>query len=450
MNLNQRRLLYILFIIAFLIITPLISLYATGYKIGGDFRIQKTGILILDTEPKGANISLNGKQLRRPLASFFNQTQSRITTPTKIKNLLPGEYDVQLELPGHWPWQKKLVVESGQSTYAEDVVLFKNDIPRLINSGQYDNIALSPDDKYLTARKGNGFIWLELKNENIQTTADTTAEPDDRQVSYQWPPDNNHLIANNFLINLSGSTVNYDLSVAISSKITKIKWQDDNNLIYKLNNSLQSYNINNKKIDIIKSNLVFDDFLLKNPNIFTVARREQNTALSIWNFDNNNPLSSINLPKAEYRFEHPGHDLLNLYDARHQMLYLIDPFSTFKKLKDIISNITQSVWIDNNSLLYCNDFEIWLYDARGQNRTLLTRISEPIKKIIWHPSNNYVIYATKNNINIIELDKRDKFNITRLLELDDIKSPTLDQAGETLYFSASADNQEGIYKLTIQ
>jgi len=448
MNLNQRRLLYILFIIAFLIITPLISLYATGYKIGGGFRIQKTGILILDTEPKGASISLNGKQLRRPLARFFSQTQSHITTPAKIKNLLPKEYNISLELPGHWSWQKKLVVKPGQSTYAEDVVLFKNDIPGLILSGQYNNIALSPDDKYLTARENNGFTLIKLKNENIHIVASTSAE--NEPVNYNWSPDNKHLIADNYLFDLNDPAKDQSLSSNINPEITKVKWQNNDTLIYKLNSSLQSYNINNKKIDIIKNNLVFDDFLVKNSNLFTISRDEQNSALSFHNFDNNELLSSFNLPKAEYGFKHESHNLLNIYDHAHQILYLIDPFSSFKRLRDTISNINDSVWIDNNSLLFANDFEIWLYDARSQNRTLLTRISKPIKKIIWHPSNNYVIYATENNINTIELDKRDKFNITRLLELNDINGLVLDITGETLYFSARIGNQEGIYKLTIQ
>ncbi len=448
MNLNQRRILYILFIIAFLIITPLVSLYATGLRIGGGFRIQKTGILILDTEPRGASIFLNNKQQRRPLASFFDSAQSHISTPTKIKNLLPKEYDVRLELSGYWPWQKKLVVEPGQSTYAEDVVLFKNDIPRLINSGQYAHIALSPDNKYLTARGNDNLTLIELKNENIHTVVSTSTG--EETINYNWSPDNKYLIANSYLFDLNDRAKDQDLSSIINPKNTKIKWQDNDSLIYKLDNSLQSYNINNKKIETVKSELSFDDFLVKDSNLFTVARGEQSSQLSIQNIKDNELNINFDLPKAEYHFAHQAHNLLNLYDDKHQILYLIDPFSTFKILKDAISNTKESVWINNNSLLFANDFEIWLYDANHQNRTLLTRISEPIKKIIWHPSNNYVIYATSKNINTIELDKRDKFNITRLLEFDDIKGPVLDLNGKTLYFSARIGNQEGVYKLTIQ
>jgi len=58
MNLIRRRILYIFFIFLFLLITPLIILYANGYKLSNNFRLEKTGILILDSEPQDAKIFL--------------------------------------------------------------------------------------------------------------------------------------------------------------------------------------------------------------------------------------------------------------------------------------------------------------------------------------------------------------------------------------------------------
>lgn len=107
-------------------------------------------------------------------------------------------------------------------------------------------------------------------------------------------------------------------------------------------------------------------------------------------------------------------------------------------------------WINDNKLLYSNDFEIWLYDLNNHKKTILTRISEPITGIIWHPSNNYVIYSTDKSINIIELDEREKRNITELICLDKISSLNLSQKGDILYFMAKIGNQEGLYKLAIQ
>src|SRR3989339_1238981 len=132
MSLKQRQALFIFFILVFLTATPLISLYAIGYKIGSGFSFQKTGMLILDTDPKGAKIHLDGKIQQNFFKRIYAEEQSYIRTPAKIKNLLPGTYDVRVELPGFWPWQKKLTVNPGQSTFAADIRPFKKALPQLL------------------------------------------------------------------------------------------------------------------------------------------------------------------------------------------------------------------------------------------------------------------------------------------------------------------------------
>src|SRR3989344_4788562 len=90
MTLKVRRIISLIFILLFLTIAPAIVLYAAGFK--------------------------------------FNKNNF-IVTPAKIKNLLPGEYNLSLELNGYSGWQKKLTIYPGSSTFAEDIYLFKNDLP---------------------------------------------------------------------------------------------------------------------------------------------------------------------------------------------------------------------------------------------------------------------------------------------------------------------------------
>ncbi len=151
-----------------------------------------------------------------------------------------------------------------------------------------------------------------------------------------------------------------------------------------------------------------------------------------------------------YYFINSTHSLLNLYDQDHQILYLIDPFSLFySPLQETINNIKYTYWVNDNKLLYANDFEVWLFDLELNQKILLTRISQTIASIIWHPSNNYIIYSTDTTISTIELDEREKYNITEIIKLDKIAFPVLNQKGDTLYFYAKIGNQEGLYKLAI-
>ncbi|MFA4941973.1 MAG: hypothetical protein WC582_05315, partial [Patescibacteria group bacterium] len=152
----------------------------------------------------------------------------------------------------------------------------------------------------------------------------------------------------------------------------------------------------------------------------------------------------------------PEHNLLNIYDAKHEILYLADPALPINPIKEIINNVKYTYWVNNDKLLFGNEFEIWLLNLDNSGpltkseKKILTRISQPINAILWHPSNNYIIFTTDKNINIIELDERERRNVTELFKTEKIYSPFLDQNGKVLYFGAKIGNQEGLYKLEIQ
>jgi WD40 repeat protein len=161
MSLRVRRIIYLIFILIFVVITPLIILYTAGYRYNfKKNKIQKTGILILKSNPKDASIYLN------------NQIQKE-KTPARIANLLPEDYSVRLEKENFYPWQKKLTVKSKLTTFAEDIILFKKGLPAEVKIGQINSISLSPDEKKLiyTTDQDLGreivFLNLEDKNERI-------------------------------------------------------------------------------------------------------------------------------------------------------------------------------------------------------------------------------------------------------------------------------------------
>ena len=58
-ELIYRRITYSLFIILFLIVTPLIIFYTQGYRFNfKNQHIQQTGILVISSNPKKADITL--------------------------------------------------------------------------------------------------------------------------------------------------------------------------------------------------------------------------------------------------------------------------------------------------------------------------------------------------------------------------------------------------------
>jgi len=459
MSIKQRRILYIFFILIFLIITPLISLYATGYKIGGDFKIQKTGALIIDTTPPGAKISLNSKTQKKFLKNIFTKNNGYLLSPAKIKNLKPGEYDVLLELPGHWSWQKKLNIKPGKSTYIEDVNLFKNDVPILVSNGNFNDFIINPKDENIVAIDNNSLKLINQTNFEINNFdfASSSFSQKNNEINLKnivFSPNKERLIINNFIFDENDWKNPIDLKKIIGENLSEIKWGNDNIIYYQEKNNIYSFNLNSKLSKNILKSSEINDFIIKEDLLYTIEADISSTFLNVWDLKKNEYLKKISLPFSRYKFINPEHSLINLYEYEHKILHLIDPFSEFRPLKETINNISEDcTWINENKLLYHNDSEIWILDiinGSSVKKTLLTRISEKIKNAIWHSSNNYVFYEVENKIRTIELDDRNNYNITEIINLKNLENIYLNKKGNLIFFYAKIGNQEGIYKLYIQ
>lgn len=451
MTLKIRRILYAIFIIAFLIIAPVVSFYAAGYKFSlSGIKFQKTGTFIFDTEPEGAKIFINGKQQQTFLKRYYSKEKSFITTPAKIKNILPGEYNVKFELDGYLLWQKKLTIHPGTSTYAENVYLFKKNLPMLINSGKIEYLKLAPNQNKIAMLSSEQIKIIDLNSETEIIKLNIKKTP----AGCSWAPNNNKILINKSIIDITDGKNEVNLTDYIKTEINNIKWDinDSSKLYYTDKNSINNFIITAKTNKLLFKNLLFDDYLIKNDNLYLITRTGNVNHLEIFQLSSGERIKKISLPgSSNYNFINSSHQLINLYDHRHQILYLINPFSSFySPFQETINNIKYAYWINDEKMLYANNFEIWIFDLKNNKKTLLTRISKAITGVIWHPNNNYIIYSTDTAINSIELDEREKYNITEITKFNKIKFLFLNNKGDALYFYAKIGNQEGLYKLMIQ
>ena len=112
MGIALRRVTYSFFLLLFFIVTPLLILYASGFRYNFDIgMIEKTGAFYIKSYPRNAEI-------------YINDLKSKHKTPKQITNLAPGTYTLKITKNNYTPWQKKLSVYSGETTFVEDVVLF--------------------------------------------------------------------------------------------------------------------------------------------------------------------------------------------------------------------------------------------------------------------------------------------------------------------------------------
>lgn len=454
MTLATRRFLYLTFIGAFLIITPLMILYANGYKLSLDRKgLVKTGMFIIATKPEGAKIYIDN-ELQMDLIDKYLKRGNVITSPARIKNLLPGEYDVKVELDGYWPWQKKLTINPSTSTYAEDIVLFRKNLPLLMLGGEINDFLASPNQKYALIKSADETILLNLETEEAAYKLDFTAK------DVAWSPDSKLFSADNRIFSIDQPRAIVELPKIITD-LKRFKWgQNGNDLFYQTADGIFSLNLSTQKSEPVLSgekskselfdNKAIVDFFIKDDNLYLISRAKDGLALYVISWQNGEYLRKIELPNSPaIAFTNKADRFLSLYDSKNKTSYLVDPLAYYP-LKETINNINKATWIDENRLLYSNDFEIFIMDANSGKKTLLTRLSSAINEVFWHKSNNYVIFTSGHSINSLELDERDKRNTIELFSLDNVGAAKLSSLGDTLYFSGKIGNQRGLYKLTIE
>ncbi|KKQ61342.1 MAG: hypothetical protein US81_C0007G0022 [Parcubacteria group bacterium GW2011_GWE2_38_18] len=445
MTLTTRRFLYITFILSFLIITPLVILYANGYTFSMSKKgIVKTGMLVLNTKPESANIYLNGVPEETFLGSYFGK-KIKVTTPSKIKNIVPGEYLVRLEIENYWPWEKKLTVHPGGSTFAEDIILFKKDTPQILTADTKDTFQ-APNNEFSLAYDGKSVSLVNLENGKSTIITEVSATP-----SITWSPNSTKFILNNTIYDTYNQEKRLELD-QLDIKLENVKWNfsQEDIIYYKEKNIIYSLNIANKTRKQLLEQQIAGDYFIKDKYIFSLSRVNNDSSLRVIDLGSSQIYKTIKLPNTfNYEFINTENSLVNLFDKDKGILYLIDPFTDYLPIREIINNIKTAKWVGPGKLLYANDFEVWLYDLGQNKKTILNRLSEKISDVVWHPSNNYIIYSTENSINTLELDERDKFRTIELVDGKNINNLNLNKNGGVLYFQGNTGLQTGLFRLEI-
>jgi hypothetical protein len=457
MNLTLRRIIFFSFCLLFLIISPLVILYASGYQI--DWRhlftplaVQKNGMTIINSEPAGADIYLNNQQVH--LFSNFLARDiipsegNAVRTPAHIKDLTPGAYDLRVEIPGYWPWERQINIFPGQITHVLDINLFKKSSPELLAQVISQPIYLSPNNKKIFLSAAG-----ELFDLKSQTLGNAIASGSASSTAVSWSTDSNRLTIDKNLLNLKNPDKNLALDKIIGTGITDLKWNNEmDKIYYQYKNSIDVFDLNNKTNQtIVKENNILD-YEIVNNNLYYIVQNGVDVELKFYSLNDKKILKKINLPASGgYQLINPDAKLLNVYDQKYQTLYLIDPVvADANPIMETIDSVKKTEWASDNELIWANDYEIWALDLNKNENKLITRLSQPIESIIKTKTANYILYTTAKTVNVITWTASDDIQTTELSSVDSITSPVYDDSEKNLYFTAKNGNDEGLYKLNIQ
>jgi hypothetical protein len=443
MHKQLRNWLFFIFIILFIVITFFVALYAAGYSINKSWPprfnnlFQKTGMLIVASEPSGATIFINEEKQKKFV--LLDIGRDDITTPTKIKNLAPGEYILRLEKEGYWPLEKKIKIESGKSTYEENFIMFRKSLPLNMAICQPQDIIFSPNKRNLILQ--NDSLVLNLR------TGLTSELPEISNDTVQWSKSSNQILIDSAIVNLSGVKINKQLEV-FRPEANNIYWDENNKKLYfQIGQNISYLAMDANIIYPLLSESDYLSYAIYQNLIYTIEKQNEKTYLKIYDLNSSLLKFRTEMPSGNYNF-HQDNYRLDLYNETNKSLYILNISKTNPILQKIPA-VNSWQWLNSNFIIWKNDFEIYSMDISNGQRNLIIRLSEPLTGLAWNRSKNYIIYSSENNIWIANMNL-EKLTPINLLTADDISSVHLDEKTQILYFYARIGKQAGVYKLQLQ
>lgn len=442
MNKKVRDILFIIFIVIFIFLSTFICLYASGYKLNlkqpwrWNNLLQKTGMINIATMPRNAYIFLNNKPQKRSAFSLLKKDY--LTTPTKIKNILPGKYLLRLEKEGYWPLEKTVVVTPGQTTFLENINLFRSDLPLIIIPAAENEVLLSDSRRYLYLPQQG--IIVNLKNETEHHLRPPSA------IDGRWLKNSDKIFAAGQIIDLEkNNTINLVGTTGSGSG----NWQYnefDDKIYYSDSESISRLESDHKSISVLIKGEKYLNYEIRGDSIFAVIAEQDKTFLRGYDLKTGNRHSELELPSyGNYSLYKGNSKYLSLYDNRNLALYLID-INDWQN-STILKNVRYWSWISDDELIFNDAWEISIINLASKNSRLLTRVGTELTSVLWHKSGNYFIFSTADNIQIS--DPKTMATIS-IFKAEKLGSLALDEKSNILYFYAKIGQQEGIYKIWLQ
>ncbi|MDD2257857.1 MAG: PEGA domain-containing protein [Patescibacteria group bacterium] len=436
MNTKARHFMFVSAIILFLILTTGLSIFASGYRFNwqavGGWRnlLIKTGSILIESEPKGATVSL--EQIHGHYLPLEKKTADEKKTPFKLNNLRPGEYLITLDLKGYLPYQKKIRIEPAMTTVLSELVLFKNCLPMLVLPTTSDDFTYHPNGRYLA-----------LPQEEIifNLNAEKNVAKINREAKVNWSNDN-QASEGARIINLEQGVVT-DYTALLGK--TDSGQLSGNTLIYLQNGALNVLETNTKKIKTLEVGGEVLAYEVNDDILITLINQNEQSKLKFIDYKNNNSLKETKLLKADHWSLKKENQSLILRDNDHKITYLIDIRD--QEIKHLLRDSDQTVFLNSNELAYARGSEIHLYNLNSKKDSLLTRLGAELSGLAAGPS-GHLIYATTQELGILNLNDP-KHETAILFSGTAIKHLNFEKNSNSIYFFAEIGVNKGLYKIEL-
>ncbi|MBI5077179.1 PEGA domain-containing protein [Candidatus Falkowbacteria bacterium] len=434
MNLTIRRLIALGFIIIFVLVAPALILYTAGYRYNlKKQEIQKTGALVIKSQPANALISIDEKLISDK-------------TPARINNVLPGEHLISLTKINYYPWSKKLIVKEQETSFVEDIVLLKKSASELLEEQLIKWTNFSSNNRFavfIINDKAQDYLYLlNLDSQKIRLIYNNGKKFD--APAAQWSKDGAFVLFEDGAreVILSTSLPKQELEApAEPAKTTNFQWADDigNRLFFSSANDVFQFDVSTntrQKIYSLAKTEKLLDYLIRGNRIYTISELKGKFLLcrdAISNAEDIVP-RTIELSGGQFAFDGAIDDQPIVRDLTNNDFYIFDA-NLFKILfkKSGVNNVE---YLKNKRLLLTQteqEIGVIKTDDDSFEEENVTRYSRGLERVKWHYLANYVFALHEGKIDFIELDDRGGHFILSL-PLENISDFGIDEKSKYLFF----------------
>jgi len=473
---KPRFALFLLAVASFCIVSGSVLFYAFGYRFNFESGIFiYGGSITLKSNPVEIAVKIDGVQIP-------TQDLSRLNQSYHISGIIPGEHSIEVSSPGYQTWTKRVVVKSGLSNEFWNITLpqqnyeiisypgtenltryFQSPEPTLF-AGIYESRNRIGIQAYDTKQEVNELLYSQSgisfafeKNENLEWSPDA-----DRIVFPVLSGNKRHVLS----VDTETKQIR-DLSVELNQfSLLRPRFNPSvrSSLLYRSEDKLYrldldtSANNNNALEPILLAEHVLS-YDISGSDIY-IINSENNL---LYRFGANEkrpdfrPITDIPLTNVD------AETTLIVYDeyriailSKNGSLSFFNAYLNDSPLQILANQDIQGAQFsdDGKKLLFFSDHETSVYfirpwevqPKRDQNSIWqISRFADNISFVQWTKDYEHILYAKGSQVFVIELDNRDRRNISELIHFERPPLQILSRVNQNqVFFVNDTDNIPGL------
>lgn len=426
----HRRALPWLFALTFVIVAPILVFYTAGYRINPKkITIERNGTFIVDSEPGGARIFLNG-QLQRPV------------TAATIQDVVPGPYTLKLELDGYTSWEKTLDLRSEQVTFADHVRLWRLNETNLLFEGSVLAVEADPDQTLVAAVVASGTADIRyVRGGSISDRFSPSGLSTSTAPELSWNEAGNTLLADYDSPEGRDVWISTDVLGPGQGSLQAADYVWNGSLIVSQEGGVRT--VINPRRETLEREVLPEDVVAE-ADAFDLVTNTSTGAMLL------RPRSFLRrvyaLPSGSWSLAGD--------ESPYTLLRNDDEWLAIRPNGEPESGLAMGQrprWNTQGRTargLLVHGNELWLWTP-GSAPELLLRQSESFVDAVWHRDGYHVFAATRDRVFVIELDDRGGRVMTDLVTgFEQING--LGYAGDSLYIGGRKNGVSGLYRRVIE